>query len=156
MSRPPLVIYSTETEYRRHYERVYCDGEVTTFDGIRVYFSPSSFDHAFFESSNRDGRKDVFSTIRAQRIDWIKATLENPQAEVYEGWNKGSRSYDNTRRVSVVYENFVVIIALSLKRNGSLKGNFITCFQANNSINKIRQSPKWSRQSCLFRLRGRK
>lgn len=156
MLRPPLVAYSTEAEYRHHYERVYCHGKITTFDGIRVYFSPSSFEHAFFESSNRDGRKDVFSTVRAQRIDWIKATLENPQAAVYKGWNKRTRRYDDTRRVSVVYENFVVIIALSLKRDGSLKGNFITCYQADNSINKIRQSPKWARQTCLLRLRRRK
>lgn len=154
MAPPALVVYSTTEEYRRHYERMYCRGCIKTFDGIRVYFAKQKFDHAFFESKNRDGRKDDFSIIRAQRIDWIKATLENPKATIYDGWDKRNRRYDGTRRVSIVYENFVVVIALSLKRDGALKGNFITCYQADNSIDKIRQSPKWSLESCMGKLRN--
>ncbi len=155
MALPPLVHYPTVAEYRSHYERVYCRGNIQTFDGIRVYFSASKFGHMFYESTARDGRKDAFSPVRAQRIDWIKATLEHPTAALFEGWNKTARQYDATRRVAVVYEDFVVVVAMGLKQNGTLKANFVTCYQADNSIGKIRQSPAWSRAACLRLLGGK-
>ena len=97
--------------------------------------------NALDESTARDGRKDVFSAVRAQRIDWIKATLKHPTAALFEGWDKTSRQYDATRRVAVVYENFVVVVAMGLKQDGSLKVKLVTCYQADNSIRKIRSSP---------------
>lgn len=151
---PPLVHYATVGEYRSHYERVYCRGNIRTFDGIQVYFGAGKFGHTFYESTARDGRKDLFSAVRAQRIDWIKATLGHPTAALFEGWHKKVRQYDATRRVAVVYEDFVVVVAMSLKQNGSLKGNFVTCYQADNSIGKIRNSPAWSRAACLQLLGG--
>ena len=39
MALPPLVHYATVAEYRSHYDRVYCRGNILTFDGIRVYFA---------------------------------------------------------------------------------------------------------------------
>lgn len=154
MALPPLVHYATVAEYRSHYEGVYCRGNIVTFDGIRVYFGAGKFGHTFYESTSRDGRKDVFSPVRAQRIDWIKATLEHPTAALFEGWDKSSRQHDATRRVAVVYEDFVVVVAMGLKQDGSLKANFVTCYQADNSIGKIRSSPAWSRAACLRLLRG--
>lgn len=152
MPLPALVQYATPDEYRTHYERVYCRGNITTSDGIRVFFSPGSFGHMFYESTARDGRKDAFSPVRAQRIDWIKATLEHHQATLFQGWDYKTRSYDATRRVAVVYEDFVVVIAMKLSRDGSLRANFVTCYQADNSIGKIRTSPAWSRAACLTAL----
>ena len=154
MALPPLVHYATVPEYRAHYERVYCQGNIQTFDGIRVYFGPGNFGHIFYESTARDGMKDAFSRVRAQRIDWIKATLENPAAALFEGWNAVGRYYDATRRVTVVYEDFVVVVAMGIKIDGSLKANFVTCYQADNSIGKIRTSPAWSRETCLLLLGG--
>lgn len=154
MALPSLVHYASVAEYRSHYERVYCRGNIRTFDSIRVYFGPSKFGHVFYESTARDGRKDVFSPVRAQRIDWIKATLEHPTAALFEGWDKTSRQYDATRRVAVVYEDFVVVVAMGLKQDGSLKANFVTCYQADNSIGKIRSSPVWSWAACLHLLGG--
>ncbi len=154
MALPPLVHYATVAEYRSHYERVYCRGNIQTFYGIRVYFGVGKFGHMFYESTARDGRKDVFSPVRAQRIDWIKATLEHPTAALFEGWDKASRQYDATRRVAVVYEDFVVVVAMGLKQDGSLKANFVTSYQADNSIAKIRSSPAWSRAVCLRLLGG--
>jgi hypothetical protein len=153
MALPPLVHYATVAEYRSHYERVYCRGNILTFDGIRVYFAASKFAHVFYESTARDGRKDVFSPVRAQRIDWIKATLEHPTAALFEGWDKTSRRYRATRRVAVVYEDFVVVVAMGLKQDGSLKANLVTCYQADNSILKIRSSPAWSKAECLALLK---
>lgn len=154
MALPPLVSYPTVAEYREHYERVYCRGNIHTFDGIRVFFGAGKFGHMFYESSARDGRKDVFSPVRAQRIDWIKSTLEHPNADLFEGWDKGLRKYDASRRVAVVYEDFVVVVAMGLKLNRSLKANFVTCYQADNSIGKIRKSPVWTRVECLRQLGG--
>lgn len=154
MAFPPLTQYPTAAEYRAHYERVYCRGNIHTFDGVRVYFAPSKFGHMFYESTLRDGRKNVFSSARAERIDWIKATLEHPQAALFAGWDKHSRSYDASRRVAVVYEDFVVVVTLGLKQDGALKANFVTCYQADNSIGKIRTSPLWSLADCLSLLRG--
>lgn len=154
MALPPLVHYETVAEYRAHYERVYCRGNIQTFDGIRVYFAASKFGHMFYESTARDGQKDAFSPIRAQRIDWIKSTLEHQHAALYEGWDKVARGYDSTRRVAVVYEDFVVVVAMGLKQDGTLKANFVTCYQADNSIGKIRTSPAWSREDCLRLLGG--
>lgn len=154
MALPPLVHYATVAEYRSHYERVYCRGNVQTFDGIRVYFSAGKFSHAFYESTSRDGRKDLFSPVRAQRIDWVRATLEHPAAALFEGWDQTARQYDATRRVAVVYEDFVVVVAMGLKQDRTLKANFVTCFRADNSIGRIRSSPAWSRAACLRMLGG--
>lgn len=154
MALPPLVHYATVAEYRAHYERVYCRASILTFDGIRVHFAPGKFGHMFYESTARDERKDAFSPVRAQRIDWIKATLEHPTAALFEGWDKAARQYDTTRRVAVVYEDFVVVVAMGLKLDGSLRANFVTCYQADNSIGKIRASPAWSREACLRLLGG--
>ena len=154
MSLPPLLHYATPVEYRAHYEQVYCRGVIHTFDGIRVYFSPDKFGHAFYESSPRDGRKDLFSGIRAQRMDWIRATLEHPQARLFEGWIKATGQYDATRRVAIVYEDFAVFVQMGLKKDGTLKANFLTCYQADNSIGKIEQSPAWRLESCMRLLGG--
>lgn len=155
MALPPLVHYETVAEYRGHYENHYCRQIIRTFDNIRVFFSPASFGHAFYESSARDGVKDRFSEVRAQRVDWIKATLEHPGAELFQGWDKKARQYDEARRVAVVYEEFVVVITMGLNRDGSLRANFVTCFQAENSIGKIRRSPSWSKVDCLEALMSR-
>lgn len=152
MALPPLVIYGSEQEYKEHFQREYCQSVVCTFDGIRIYFDSRGFEHAFCESSQRNGIKDVFSSVRSQRIDWIKATLCNENADLYQGYNKKSKSYSADRRVQVVYEDFVVVIALSLTRQGVLKGKFITCYQADNSIGKIRQSPPWMLDDCMKEL----
>jgi len=124
-----------------------------TYDGIRVFFSIDTFDHAFFESSNRDGAKDAFSLVRAERMDWISETLSDPVAARYQGWIKRTRSYDPARRVELLYGDFAVVLGLRLNRDNELKANFITCYDANNSAGKIRTSPLWTTETCLEALR---
>lgn len=140
MSYPPLVNYQTELEYRSHFEQSYCQGPIVTFDGIAVRFRKDDFDHAFFESVH--AKDDTFSTLRAERIDWIKAALLDPQSERYVGWDNKRKRYDGKRRVTVVMGNFVVIIALHQRD----KARFITAYVADSgrTISKIRQSPKWA------------
>ena len=80
---PPFLHYKSNQEYRKHFELVYCRGPVLTFDGIPVRFRKRDFDHAFFETVNN--KDDTFSVKRAQRMDWIKAALQDPGAERYMG-----------------------------------------------------------------------
>jgi len=143
MPQPPLISYGTEAEYRAHFERVYCQGIVTCFDGIPVHFRKRDFNHCFFESSKRDRIKDTFSNVRAERIDWIKATLENPNADLYQGWDAGKKAPDPDRRAAVVFEDFVVVISLKRLPDGAFRGSFVTAFKAENSIGKIRAMPRW-------------
>ena len=152
---PPLLHLPDEGAYRQHFIRTYCRGTIETHDGIPVFFHHDRFDHAFYESTNRDGAKDAFSPLRAQRMDWIGATLSNPSAIRYQGWNASRRRFEPTRRVDLLHEEFVVVLRLGLRRNGALKANFITCFQADNSIAKIRRSPLWTAEACLNALRLR-
>lgn len=143
MPSPAKVNYATVSEYRQHFERVYCNVAILTFDGIAVRFRKEDFDHCMFESTHRDGVKDQFSQERSERIDWIKATLGNPEAELYQGWDGKRKCYLADRRVSVVYEEFVVIIQLLGALPGTRRAKFITAYLADNNIARIRRGPKW-------------
>lgn len=155
MSQPALLMLNGILEYKKHYESMYCRAEIFTADSIRVYFQPQKFGHAFYENSqHKPGPKDQFSPARAQRMDWIKSTLIHPEALLFFGWDKDNRVYEKSRRVSVIFEDFVVIIELGLNKENNLRGNFITCYLANNkSIGSIKASPLWDREQCIKHLR---
>jgi len=141
MPYPAFVIYAGESEYQNHFEQVYCRGPVVTFDGIPIRFQKRNFSHAFFESVKR--KDDTFSRMRAERIDWIKAALQDPQSERYIGWDNKKKRHDGSRRVTVVMGNYVVVIGLNRQRN---KGRFIAAYVADSgrTIKKIRNGPKWA------------
>jgi hypothetical protein len=138
---PPLVCYGTVDEYRAHFERVYCQEPITTFDWIVVRFRKSRFDHCFYESTRRNQVKDAFSALRAERIDWIKATLQDPNAELYVGWDGKKKRYDRSHRVALVVDDYVVVIRLS----GNQTAQFVTAYVADSpsTLAKIKGSPKW-------------
>ena len=142
MAYPPLVQYATEQEYRSHFERAYCCGAILCFDGIAVRFEKKDFDHCFFESGNRNGIKDQFSTLRAERIDWIKAALQDAQADLFVGWDSKRRRYDHGHRVTLVMGNYVVVIRIASGK----KARFATAFVADSqrTLDRIRRSPKWT------------
>jgi len=150
LNLPPLVNYSSENEYRDHFERVYCHAVLETFDGVKVRFRKSDFDHGFFESSNKAGSKDAFSRRRAERIDWIAAVLRDPTCELYQGWDNVKKRSDARRRVSVANEDYVVVIRFT----GKKRSEFVTAFVADPSmgpgkpstVDRIRNGPKWSPQ----------
>lgn len=148
MPYPELVHYNSPEEYEKHFVAKYIHGQVVTFDGIVVKFKRDDFSHCFYESSKRNRIKDKFSPLRAQRIDWIQAALTDPASERYIGWDKSRKRYDNTRRVTVVMGNYVVVIALM--RDGVAR--FITAYVADtpgrkgrpSTIEQIRSAPKWT------------
>jgi hypothetical protein len=152
VSTPALTHLNSEQEYRKLFIQEYCSGPVVCADGIEIYFSRSRFNHAFYESSQRDGVKDQFSVERSTRIGWIRETLENPGATLFKGWDPRAKAYNSSRRVAVVYQEFVVVVRLRISQSGGLKGDFVTCYLADNSIGKIRQSPLWDKGDCLKEL----
>lgn len=148
MPLPALRTLVDEPAYRQHFIDQYVRGAIHTRDGIRVYFGAQDFDHAFYESTRRDGTKDAFSQARAQRIDWISATLQEPGADWYQGYLKVRKAYDPTRSATVAYGDFVVVLGFGVRRDNSIKAKFITCYHADNSIGKIRTSPAWTLATC--------
>ena len=149
---PQLLDLGGWPEYHSHYIQTLCQGPLTAADGIDVYFKRETFYHAFFESIEQTD--DSFSLVRAQRMDWISATLMDAKADRYQGWNRKRQQYDPLRRVDVVLEDFVVVLQLTRRQSQQLGAQFVTCYQADRSIAKIRQSPLWNRRECEARLFG--
>ena len=148
VTRPPKVHYATEAEYRAHFEATLCQAPIITFDGIPVRFRKRQFAHCMYESTKRNKVKDQFSRQRAERIDWIEATLTHPGADLYQGWDKQNGCVNPNGRVAVVYEQFVVIILVMTDAAGNLTADFVTAYLADNSIGKIRAMPRWEKRKC--------
>jgi len=85
--------------------------------------------------------KDAFSSERAQRIDWIKYALEDPNAELYVGWDKKKKKHDPSHRVALVVNDYIVVIRI---RNNKT-AQFVTAYVADtpSTLAKIKGSPKW-------------
>jgi hypothetical protein len=140
--RPPLLVYSTPDEYRKHFKNKYCEQPIETFDGYKVKFYEDMFEHAFYESSDRRGSKDLFSTKRAERIDWIEDVLKDKSAELYMGYDNKKKINDNNRRVAIINEDDYVVIIQIVK---DLKAKFVTAYVADSphTALSIRNNPKW-------------
>ena len=142
MIYPPLLLLPTEDEYRSLYETTYCNNTLCTFDGIQVRFRKVLFNHCFFESSRRNGIKDSFSRPRAERIEWIRIALRDPDADLYCGWDKKRRRYDCSRRVALVMNDYAVVIRFT----SNVNAEFVTAYLVDTSasLNKIIASPRFS------------
>ena len=140
---PEYVYFKNEEDCKKYFKKKYCRKPIITFDGIPVKFYISKFADAFFESSNRKERnKDIFSLERAKRIDWIEYVLKNPKAELHYGWDRDKKQINKDRRVAIIIpENYVVIIRLN--DNGT--ATYITSYLADNSAEKIRETPFWEK-----------
>lgn len=147
MKYPPFLSFTNEIEYKDHFETLYCKFPIQTFDGIMVRFRKRDFDHAFFETiASKD---DTFSFKRAQRMEWMKIALQDPNKSIYCGWDNKKKRYTNKRRVTIVMGNFVVII--SIHKNG-MNASFVTAFVADtekdgksSTIEKIKRGDKWEK-----------
>lgn len=139
---PPLLTLTAESDYRMHFVNVYCRAPVFTFDGLIVRFRKDDFNHCFFESTQRNRIKDHFSTVRAERMDWIKAALADPNADRFVGWDRDTRQYRKDRRVTLVCGDYVVVIALV----DAQRARFITAYVADTpaSLQKLKTSPRWT------------
>lgn len=141
MPYPPPLTFAAEDEFRAYFEHTYCRGPISTFDGIAVRFRKENFNHCCFESSQRNKDKDTFSRPRAERLHWIALALQDQQADRFVGWDRKRKCRDRERRVTLVMDDFVVVIQLT--KPGQAR--FVTCFVADSAatLTKIRNSPKW-------------
>jgi hypothetical protein len=150
----PLLKLPDQASYRAHYERTLCRGGIVTHDGIPVFFRKEEFDHAFFESSGRQGENDIFSLERAMRMDWIAPALADPAARRLQGWVKREQRHDPARRVTLFVDDFLVVIAFRLRRDARLKATFVTCYPADaKTRSKLARAPLWTLEDCLNALR---
>jgi hypothetical protein len=80
--------------------------------------------------------------LRAERIDWIKAALEDPDAELYVGWDSKKKQHNQNSRVALVVGDYVVVIRLGA---GSMTAQFVTAYVADSTstLAKIKGSPRW-------------
>lgn len=132
----------TEEELREIWHKEYCEQLIQTFDDIVVQFYTSMFDHCFFESENRREKdKSILSLNRLEKIYWIKDALMDPEAELKVGWDSKSKSYNKSRRVTLVKGNYVVVILLFREK----RARFITAYEVNEceNLEKIRNSPNY-------------
>lgn len=148
-----------EAEYRSHFIANFTRTPVmfqTTQGRAPIYFAGHQFDHAFFESTGRNGVKDAFSPERALRMDDIPVLLSDRSVPRHAGWDAKTRSHSHTRCVSIALDEFVVVVRLGLTKTGYLRGNFVTCYVADNSIGKIQSAPEWNEAQCIQTLSQKK
>ena len=140
-NRPALATHGKLEIYRGTYFSMYCAKPIETHDGISVRFRKEQFSHIVQESSNHDGVKDTFSTQRAERITWIKVGLQDPDLEFLAGWNKKNKKHDHTSRVTVMIDDFVIIIRFK----SATEADFVTSYVADSerTQEKLRSAPKW-------------
>lgn len=124
-------------EFKEIWKTEYCAAPIETFDGVMVHFYENMFAHVFFESADRiKGDKSILSLNRLEKILWIKAALQDPEAILKTGWDKSTKSYFNNRRISIVKGNYVVVIMFT----GFLKAKLITAFEKSDITNIIKSS----------------
>lgn len=134
-------------EFKEIWKTQYCAAPIETFDSVMVHFYENMFEHVFFESADRiQGDKSILSLNRLEKILWIKAALQDPEAILKTGWDKSTKSYLNNRRISIVKGNYVVVIMFT----GFLKAKLITAFEKSD-ITKIIKSPDFDRNSPFLK-----
>lgn len=138
---PELLKLANEGIYQGYFNATYCLKPLRTHDGILVRFRKDQFKHCSYESSKRDGIKDTFSPLRAERLGWLKAALQDVNLKLYAGWIKKRRCYDHKSRVTMMVDDFVIVIRLK----SATEADFITCYVADSpdTKTKILSSPIW-------------
>lgn len=141
----------TEAELRQLWKDEYCypAEPIMTFDEVIVRFFESKFDHCFYESFNRRERdKSILSLNRLEKMLWIKDTIQDPEAMLKQGWDRDSKTYNNSRRVAFVKESYVVIIEFT----GIKKAVFVTAYElhVDDNIHNIKESPDWVKEAKYY------
>lgn len=123
----------------------YCNpnNPIYTHDGILVKFYSDMFKHAFYESADNKMRdKSILSLNRLEKIYWIKDTLMDSSAILKQGWDRDRKTYNPSRRVAFIKNNYVVIISINRQQT---QARFITAYEIQDDDNsaKIMKSPDW-------------
>ncbi len=135
----------SEDDLRELWRTEYCllENPIYTFDRVLVKFYEDMFDHAFFESDNWQQKdKSILSLNRCSKMLWIKATLQDPDALLKQGYDKKTKSYSDDRRVALVKGNYVVVIRFTRKK----EAKFVTAFEIDveENLSLFTEGPDWS------------
>lgn len=136
--KPPF----DEAQLREIWRTEYCEQIIKTFDDIVVQFYESMFNHCFYESANRFTKdKSILSYNRLEKIYWIKEALQDPDAVLKVGWDAKNKTYDGSRRITVVKDNYIVVIIVF----SPTKARFVTAYEvdAEENLEKIMNSPDY-------------
>lgn len=140
-----------ENKLRQLWRDEYCYPEepIKTFDDVLVRFFENKFDHCFYESYDRQEQdKSILSLNRLEKMLWIKDTLQDAGAMLKKGWDKKTKSYNNSRRVAFVKDSYVVIIEFT----GVKKAVFVTAYElhVDKNIHNIKESPDWVKEEKYY------
>jgi len=141
MPLPPLRSLPNEAAYRAYFQAQYCNATTVTFDGITVRFFPGMFDHAFYRDSSRTAKdKANFDLRRAERMDWIRAVLEDSNLELYRRVMPNSK----VRRIALEPTTPYAVI-IQIDSHNASRARFITAFVVDSpsALNKMRANPEW-------------
>jgi hypothetical protein len=152
----PLLRLKADTDdelidkYRNIYIETYVTArdrapiEIFDWNGRRVLFRASSFDHAFSEGSNyrTNPEHDAgFSKDRARRILWIKEVLQASAGTIerLSQLREDSRGRKVQRRVLLVLEENYVVVLQTISKSTDME--FISAFPAGKSfVEKLRKT----------------
>ena len=113
---------------------------MTTHDGIRVFFFPERFEHAFRRDSGPTAwDKANFDWDRAKRIDWIECQIQDSSLPNFRRTVNGK-----LRRIILdEMENYAVVIQINKK--DPTKAKFITAFIVDSkpALAKMKSNPRW-------------
>lgn len=139
MELPPLLILESEEEYREHYIRTLANGPaVITPDGIQVDFYEDKFDYVFWgRSSSWQKKKDRFAPERAQRMDWIRPLLVDPNADIRRESGSDYRNY----RLILYYPDPYMVVTKAVRRGRETFMNAYPC--SRERLNEKSKFPKW-------------
>ncbi len=143
-----LLNLDSQLDYEELYKLHYCQREIRTHDGYLVKFRPETFNHAFFSNADRRNRdKSLFSIDRAQRILWIEKALNDPNLNVYAGWDSKNKRYDHSRRVTLITSDGYVVVL----RVGNDCFIFVTAYVIDDQKvqTKIQSSPIWEGEHMI-------
>lgn len=128
---------------------------------IPVFIGRDEFGHAFFESTDRRGSKDVFSMQRARRMHQIIPMIQAGPGQDHryrfcQGYNNRlKQNTDASVAIVDLEDHFVVIVDFRRKKTKvgfQAKGEFDTCFVADQSFSKIINSSEWRYSRCCREL----
>jgi hypothetical protein len=142
MSLPPLLTLPDENTYRAHFVREYCSDPVITFDGLAVWFYPERFDHAFYRDSSPTAQdKKIFDLQRAQRMDWIRHVLYDPNIELY----RRIMSITGKERRIALEPTTPYAVIIQIDSHSLSRARFITAYVVSSSstLANMRANPAW-------------
>lgn len=149
MVYPQLLNFEHDDEYLDRYRDVYCTNPIITFDGFQVRFRRADYFHLFCKEEYEGGPRNVFVPQRAQRMDWIKTTLEDNAATLKFGWDRRTRGTMFDRRVALVQGNYTVTIQFEAADSARIVTAFVMDVPAN--VSNLLLQPTWEQDKMTWR-----